>query len=68
MTQKQWILNRMRRYDKVTTLDAFRVGITRISARIYELRWNDSQRIISSRKRVKTCWGKTWICEYRLTR
>jgi hypothetical protein len=69
MTQKQWILNRMRRYDKVTTLDAFRVGITRLSARIWELRL-DGFRIQSIRKQVKTRWGNglTWICKYKLMR
>lgn len=70
MTQKEWILNRMKRHGKVTTREANNVGITRLSARIYELRWGDRLKISATKKRVRSRWGDkvALICEYKLMR
>lgn len=46
MTQKQQILNHIRRHGKITTIEAvYRYRITRLSARIYELRHDDGYQI-----------------------
>jgi len=38
MTQNEMILKYLRDHGRITTYDAFRHGITRLSARIYDLR------------------------------
>lgn len=46
-SQNEQVLNYMKTHEGITTLDAFRkLGITRLSARIYELR--DKGHIIDS--------------------
>lgn len=48
MTQKQKILNHIKRHGKITSIEAvYRYRITRLSARIYELRHNDGYPIAS---------------------
>jgi len=64
MTQNQAILNALMK-GGITTLDAFKLGITRLSGRIYDLR-QQGVRIESKRKQVKSRWGKTTVAEYRL--
>lgn len=58
MSQKQEVLKYMRRYGGITTLQAFKsLGITRLSARIYDLR-EDGYNIVSEDKKVKTRTGE----------
>ena len=50
MTQEQMVLKYMKEHNGITTLEAFRdLGITRLSARIYDLR-TSGKKIISSRE------------------
>lgn len=53
------------RRKPITTLDAFRMGITRLSARIYDLR-KAGYRILAQRVVVRSRWGKTVVCRYCL--
>lgn len=54
MTQKQQILNHIRLHGKITTIEAvYRYRITRLSARIYELRHDDGYPIGSKRIKKK---------------
>jgi hypothetical protein len=65
MTQNESVLWIMKEYDNITTLDAFKNGITRLSARIYDLR-KQGHKIKATRKAVKSRWGNTVVCEYKL--
>lgn len=50
MVQNQQILQYMREHNGITTYDAFQMGITRLAARISELRHQQRYSIISERK------------------
>lgn len=52
MTQKQKVLKYMQYNGSISTYDAFMIGITRLSARIYELR-EDGVKITSERIKYK---------------
>lgn len=64
--QNKVILSFLRK-KPITTLDAFRLGITRLSARIYDLR-KQGFKIAADRIRVRSRWGKTTVCRYSLER
>ena len=50
MTQSEQILNYMKEHGSITSMEAFsRLGITRLSARIYDLR-KDGVKIVQERK------------------
>lgn len=50
MTQSEQILNYMKEYGSITSMEAFsRLGITRLSARIYDLR-KEGVKIVQERK------------------
>ena len=50
MVQNQQILQYMREHGGISTYDAFQMGITRLAARISELRHEQGYSIISERK------------------
>ena len=50
MVQNQQILQYMREHGGISTYDAFQMGITRLAARISELRHQQGYTIISERK------------------
>lgn len=53
MVQNQQILQYMREHNGITTYDAFQMGITRLAARISELRHKEGYSIISERRMSK---------------
>jgi len=57
MTQKQAVLARMEQRGSISTFEAFTMGITRLSARIYDLR-QDGVKIESERIQYKGDDGK----------
>lgn len=57
MTQKEEVLDYLKRHGSITTIEAFHIGITRLSARIWDLR-NDGIEIRSSRVSYKANDGK----------
>lgn len=57
MTQKQQVLKYMQYNGSISTYEAFKIGITRLSARIYELR-EDGVKIASERMYYKANDGK----------
>ena len=61
MTQKTEILDVMMKKGGITTMDAYKLGICRISARIYELR-KMGYDIISEPFTGKNRHGKTFRC------
>ena len=67
MTQNQKILRHMQVYGKITTYEAFMdYGITRLSARIWDLR-HEGHAIASKNKSGMNRFGeKTTYAEYRL--
>jgi len=66
MTQKAEVLDVMSKKGGITTMDAYRRGITRISARIYELR-KAGYNIITEPVTGKNRHGKTFRCvRYKL--
>lgn len=59
MRQAEKILDYMRTHDGITTLEAYtNLGVTRLSARIWDLR-EDGHRIVSTRRRVVRRDGTT---------
>lgn len=64
--QSERVLTYMRTNGSITTLQAYEdLGITRLSARIYDLR--DAGHVISATKKtVPTRTGKATVCVYRL--
>ena len=53
MTQKEMVLNHIKKNGKITTMDAFGLGITRLSARIWDLK-HDGVSIVTQRVNYKT--------------
>ena len=66
-TQKDDILERLQKHNKITSLEAFKkYGITRLSAVIFNLR-QEGCNIVSINKQCKTRYGRTThYVEYRL--
>lgn len=66
-TQAQRVLDYMVRFGSITTRDAFNdLGVTRLSARVFELR-NDGYNITGKRVKVKNRFGENSIVmEYRI--
>lgn len=62
MTQRERVLNFMRVHDGITSMQAFELGITRLSARIYELRHQDGINIQEEMVKTKNRYGET--CTY----
>lgn len=61
-SQKQRVLDYMRTHDGITSMQAFELGITRLSARIYELRHQDGINIEEEMVTKKNRYGET--CTY----
>ena len=58
MTQKERILDYMERFGSISTMEAFTdLGITRLSARIFEIR-NDGIEISEQLERSKNRYGE----------
>lgn len=57
MTQKEQVLQYMVKYGSISTIQAFHIGITRLSARIWDLR-NDGVQVLSRRVKYKAQNGK----------
>ena len=53
ITQKEMVLNHIKKNGKITTMDAFALGITRLSARIWDLK-RDGVSIVTQRVNYKT--------------
>lgn len=68
ITQTKLVLDHMKRYGSITTLEAFqRYGITRLAARISDIRKSDNYFITSKMVEVKTREGKlTHVSRYYL--
>lgn len=66
-SQNMTILNHLKAYRSITTIEAFeKYGITRLSARIFELKEQDIK-IITSKKKVMNRYGKyTYVAVYKL--
>ena len=58
-SQNEVVLQYLKDHGRMTTYDAFRHGITRLSARIWELRHKYGIVIVSYRKTYKARDGKT---------
>ena len=66
-SQKQKVLDHIRKYGKITSLEAaIRYKITRLSARIYELRHDDGYDIQNRRITKKTDGEYVTYDEYYL--
>ena len=66
MTQKEQVLDYMRTHGSISTIQAFHIGITRLSARIWDLR-ADGHKIISTTIYYSATDGKRkHYDEYRL--
>lgn len=66
MTQKEQVLDYMRTHGSISTIQAFHIGITRLSARIWDLK-ADGVPIISNTIYYRTDDGKRkHYDEYRL--
>lgn len=67
MTQCDLVMQYMKDYGSISPLEAFRdLGITRLSARIYELR-KSGVPIIGETEKAKTRYGATaYYTRYRL--
>ena len=63
MTQNEMILKFLQENGQITTYDAFKMGITRLSARIYELK-ERGHNIFSERRKYKAMDGK--VKQYEL--
>lgn len=60
-TQKELVLDHLKHYGKITTMEAImRYGITRLSARIYDLRHDDGY-VIGSKRILKREDGRTIV-------
>jgi len=57
MSQNEIVLQFLRDHGKITTFDAFQLGITRLSARIWELRNKRGITISKARVNYKTKAG-----------
>lgn len=57
MSQNEIVLQYMKDHGRITTYDAFRHGITRLSARIWELRHKQGIVISKARVNYKTRTG-----------
>ena len=57
MTQKEQVYRYMQDKGSISTMEAFKIGITRLSARIYDLK-EDGVQIISERVFYKADDGK----------
>ena len=57
MTQKEQVLNHIRTHGGITDMDAYQLGICRLSARIHELR-NDGYSIETEFVKGKNRFGK----------
>lgn len=58
MTQNEIIMNYLKHHGRITTYDAFRHNITRLSARIWELRHKQGIKISKARVNYKARDGK----------
>jgi biotin operon repressor len=68
MTQKEMILGYMRKHGSITSMQAFQMGITRLSARIWDLR-NDGVQIESHKVKYRALDGKNKCYdEYKLVK
>lgn len=66
MTQKEQVLDYMRTHGSISTIQAFHIGITRLSARIWDLR-ADGHKITSTTIYYRADDGKRkHYDEYRL--
>ena len=62
-TQADRVLEYMQKFGSITTMQAFAdLGVTRLSARIYELKHYQNIKIISERMTRKNRYGE--ICTY----
>lgn len=61
-TQRERVLDYMRTHNGITSMDAFELGITRLSARIYELRHQDGINILEENITKKNRYNET--CTY----
>lgn len=68
MTQKELILDYMRKHGSITPLEAIReLGITRLGARIWDLIHKDGIEIVKESIAVKNRYGKeSIVTRYRL--
>ena len=57
MSQKEQILEHLKKHGSITTIQAFHIGITRLSARIWDLK-NDGIPITTRRVNYKARDGK----------
>jgi len=64
LTQNEFIFESLKN-GPMTTKDANKFGITRLSARIYDIK-NEGHGISSEMIKVKSRWGDTWVCRYQL--
>lgn len=68
MTQKEQILDFMRTHGSITSMQAFHMGITRLSARIWDLR-NEGVPIESHKVKYRALDGKNKCYdEYKLVK
>ena len=69
LNQDETIKNHLEKYGSITQLEAFKkYGISRLSARIYNLR-AEGLNIITTRKKVKSWrWGTTTVANYVLVK
>lgn len=58
MTQNEMVLEYIKTHGRITTYDAFRKGITRLSARIYDLKKKKGIKISKARVNYKAKDGK----------
>ena len=66
-TQTMRVLEHLEKCGSITTLEATTAyGITRLSARIWELRHIYGERIRAEKVRVKTRYGTTTVNRYSL--
>ena len=67
MTQNQKVLRHMKTFGKITTMEAFtEYGITRLSARIWDLRHEGHMIAAKNKTGVNRFGEKTTYAEYRL--
>lgn len=59
MTQNEQVLQYMKEHGRITSFDAFKMGILRLSARIWELRNKEGYRINGETVHYKTSGGKS---------
>ena len=65
--QAKRVLEHLKKNGSITTLDALQAyGITRLSARIWELRHEEGYTIKSESTKVRTRYGETIVAKYKL--